>query len=97
MSEGNGSWSWHLFQHLLSSNILLQVVAIKGPFPALSCDFIGWRSSLNRRFTVRLAYAVHMVVDSSRQITGVLFSLNIKDWIGVNLAKSTTFAVEDRD
>ncbi|KAK9011223.1 hypothetical protein V6N11_044077 [Hibiscus sabdariffa] len=51
MSDGNGSWSWHLFQHLLPSNILLQTLAIKGPFPALPCDFIGRRSSLNRRFT----------------------------------------------
>ncbi|KAK8593540.1 hypothetical protein V6N12_045620 [Hibiscus sabdariffa] len=58
MSSDTGDWQWHLFENLLPREILLRIVAVKGPHPlSVDCSF-GWQWNNDCSFTVKSTYAL---------------------------------------
>ncbi|KAK8702917.1 hypothetical protein V6N13_021251 [Hibiscus sabdariffa] len=49
-------WMWDQVEHLLSTPILLRLVAIKWPRPWLSRDDVGSHKSVDWRFSIKAAY-----------------------------------------
>ncbi|KAK8634987.1 hypothetical protein V6N13_022865 [Hibiscus sabdariffa] len=51
-------WNWEYLSHFLPQDILLHIVAIKGPNPSLGRASIGWNGTSDRCFSVKSAYII---------------------------------------
>ncbi|KAK8660893.1 hypothetical protein V6N13_051800 [Hibiscus sabdariffa] len=58
MADGNGSWLWYKFEHLLSLPILLRIAATGCPMEGFAADTEYWKGNVQGNFTVKSAYVL---------------------------------------
>ncbi|KAK9033114.1 hypothetical protein V6N11_018152 [Hibiscus sabdariffa] len=55
MIDERGCWRWHLFEKLLSYEVLLRIGTVKPPL-GVSYDQLGWHPYSNKQFAVWSAF-----------------------------------------